>query len=116
MSIKLNKTLKRSITIQINTDKELSRSKNIKEYLIAQVWASMKRHQSHIIRLDFHFKSENGNKNRLNYISCMIEARFEGIQTIVAANKADTIELALSGAIAKMEIIIETILGAIKKR
>ncbi|TLP72863.1 HPF/RaiA family ribosome-associated protein [Maribacter sp. ACAM166] len=100
--------------IQINTDKTISGDKNMQEYFNSQVKESLERYQSHITRIEVHLKDENGKKDGLNDISCLLEARLEGRQPIVATNQADNIELALTGALTKIETAIETILGRIK--
>jgi ribosomal subunit interface protein len=100
--------------IQINTDKTLSGHEKMQEYFNSRIKESLKRYQSHITRVEVHLKDENSNKDGLNDISCLLEARLEGRQPIVATDQADTIELALTGALTKIETAIETILGRIK--
>ena len=58
-----------------------------------------------------HLKDENGIKEGFNTIYCLLEARIEGRQPIAITNKADTTELALSGAIDKIKNALKTILG-----
>jgi ribosome-associated translation inhibitor RaiA len=104
------------MTIQINTDKTLNGDEKMKNYFSSQVKDALKRYESHITRVEIHLKYENSTKDGLNDISCLLEARLEGRQPIVATNQADITALAFSGALAKIETAIETILGRIKNR
>ncbi len=61
-------------------------------------------------------KDEDGKKDGFNNISCLIEARLEGRQPIAITNQANTMDLAVTGAIDKIKTAIETILGRLQKR
>jgi hypothetical protein len=101
--------------IQINTDKTLSGEKRSADFFTTQINDALERFESHITRIEVHFKDENGNKDGFNNISCLLEARLEGRQPIAITNQANTIDLALTGAIDKIKTAIETIVGKIQK-
>ena len=103
------------MTIQINTDKTLTGEKRSSDFFTSQIAEALQRFESHITRIEVHLKDENGKKDGLNDISCLLEARLEGRQPIAITNRADTIDLALTGAIDKIKTAIETILGRIQK-
>ena len=103
------------MTIQINTDKTLIVDKRSNDFFISQITEALQRFESHITRIEVHLKDENGKKDGFNNISCLLEARLEGKQPIAITNQADTIELAITGAIDKIKTAIETILGKIQK-
>jgi ribosome-associated translation inhibitor RaiA len=102
------------MTIQINTDKTLTGEKRSSDFFISQITEALQRVESHITRIEVHLKDENGKKDGFNNISCLIEARLEGKQPIAITNQADTINLALTGAIDKIKNSIESILGKIQ--
>ena len=102
------------MTIQINTDKTLTGEKRSSDFFISQITEALQRFESHITRIEVHLKDENGKKDEFNNISCLIEARLEGKQPIAITNQADTINLALTGAIDKIKNSIESILGKIQ--
>jgi ribosome-associated translation inhibitor RaiA len=104
------------MTIQINTDKTLSGEQRSHDFFTSQITDSLQRFESHITRIEVHLKDENGKKEGLNNISCLLEARLEGRQPIAITNKANTIDLAVTGAIDKIKTALETILGRIQKR
>lgn len=103
------------MTIQINTDKTLTGEKRSSDFFTSQISEALQRFESHITRIEVHLKDENGKKDEFNHISCVLEARLEGRQPIAITNQADTIELAVTGAIDKIKNAIETILGRIQK-
>mgnify|MGYP000898917629 FL=1 len=103
------------MTIQINTDKTITGEKRSIDFFTSQIAEALQRFESHITRIEVHLKDENGKKDGFNDVSCLIEARLEGRQPIAITNKANTIDLAVSGAIDKIKTAIETILGRIQK-
>ena len=103
------------MTIQINTDKTLNGEKRSDDFFTSQIAEALQRFESHLTRIEVHLKDENGKKDGFNDISCLIEARLEGRQPIAITNQADTMELAIKGAIDKIKTAIETILGKIQK-
>lgn len=103
------------MTIQINTDKTLTGEKRSIDFFTSQIAEALQRFESHITRIEVHLKDENGKKDGFNNVSCLIEARLEGRQPIAITNQANTIGLAVSGAIDKIKTAIETILGRIQK-
>jgi len=103
------------MTIQINTDKTLTGEKRSIDFFTSQIAEALQRFESHITRIEVHLKDENGKKDGFNNVSCLIEARLEGRQPIAITNQANTIDLAVSGAIDKIKTAIETILGRIQK-
>lgn len=103
------------MTIQINIDKTLTAEKRSINFFTSQISEALQNFESHITRIEVHLKDENGKKDGFNNISCLLEARLEGRQPIAITNQADTINLAISGAIDKIKTAIETILGKIQK-
>ncbi len=103
------------MTIQINTDKTLTSEKRTYDFFSSQITEAFQRFKSQITRIEVHLKDENGKKDGYNDISCLLEARLEGRQPIAITNQANTIDLAITGAIDKMKTAIETILGRIQK-
>ena len=103
------------MTILINIDKNLAGEKRSSDFFTSQIAEALQRFESHITRIEVHLKDENGEKEGFNDISCLLEARLEGRQPIAITNQADTMDLAVTGAIDKIKTAIETILGKIQK-
>ncbi|MCC7298593.1 MAG: HPF/RaiA family ribosome-associated protein [Bacteroidia bacterium] len=101
--------------IQLNTDKTVKGGERHQEYFTSEISEKLKIYESHITRIEVHFADENGAKEGINDVLCTLEARIEGRQPIAVSNKADNMELALSGALHKLKSALEKIMGRIKK-
>jgi len=97
--------------IQLNTDRTINGDQRHQDFFTSQISEELSRYQSHITRIEVHLKDENGKNEGLNDMHCLIEARLKGKQPIAVSNQADTIELAVSGAIDKLKASLKTIIG-----
>ncbi len=97
------------MTIEINTDKNLSLQKsfgkNIKEVLVEDLL----RFQEQITKIEVHFSDHNGNKDGKTDKKCLLEAQLKTIQPIVVSHKSSTYDLALVGATDKLKTTIDSI-------
>ncbi len=100
--------------IQFNTDKTISGEERQEDFFTAQIAKDLDRFQSHITRLEVHISDENGKKEGLKDMLCLIEARLEGRKPIAASHQADTVEKAVSGATEKLKAALETIVGRLQ--
>lgn len=100
--------------IQFNTDKVINGDERHQDFFTTQLTDELKRYQSHITRIEAHVSDENGKKEGLKDIRCLLEARLEGKQPIAVSCQAENIELALSGATDKLKTSLKTILGRAK--
>lgn len=99
--------------IQFNTDKTINGDERHQDFFTSQIAEELKQYQSDITRIEVHISDENGKKEGVNDIRCLLEARLEGRQPIAVSNQADTIEQSVSGAIDKLKASLKTILGRI---
>jgi ribosome-associated translation inhibitor RaiA len=97
--------------VQFNTDKTINGDERHEEFFTNQIAEELDRFQSHITRLEVHVSDENGKKEGLEDIRCLLEARLEGMQPIAVSNQAGTIDLAISGALNKLKASLKTTLG-----
>jgi oligoendopeptidase F len=97
--------------IQFNTDKTVNGEERKQDFFTSQISDELKRFESEISRIEVHVSDENGKKDGLNDIRCMMEARIEGKQPIAVVSQEDTIEFAVSEAIDKMKASLETKFG-----
>ena len=102
------------MTIQINTDKNLSVHEAFQAQLDGLLSEELSRFSEHITRLEVHLSDENGSKQGQNDKRCMIEARLEGRQPIAVTANANDYELAVSGAIEKLKASLDTIEGKLR--
>ena len=97
--------------IQLNTDKTINGDVKQQDYFTSLISEELHKFQSHITKIEVHLSDQNGKKEGWNDILCLLEAKIEGKQPIAVSNQADTIELAVSGAIDKLKASLETIIG-----
>lgn len=103
------------MTILINTDKTLNGEKRSCDFFSSQIAEALQRFESHITRIEVHLKDESGRKDGFNDVSCLLEARIEGRKPIAITNQANTMDIAVTGAIDKIKTSIESILEKIHK-
>ncbi|MGG9961200.1 HPF/RaiA family ribosome-associated protein [Ferruginibacter sp. SUN106] len=99
------------MTIQINTDKNLTVHESFNAKLHSLLSRELNRYSENITRLEVHLSDENGNKEGQNDKRCMIEARIEGRQPIAVKDLGNTHDLAISGAIEKLKSVLNSLLG-----
>ena len=99
------------MTIQINTDKNLSVHEAFGAKLDSLLTKELSRFSEHITRLEVHLSDENGGKEGQNDKRCMIEARLEGRQPIAVTADGHTHEESVKAAIDKLKACLDTILG-----
>jgi hypothetical protein len=97
--------------IQFNTDKTITGNEKDQLYFNSLIADGLENFESHISRIEVHLSDENGKKEGLNSKRCLLETRLEGKQPIAVSCQADTVELAISGAIDKLTASLETIIG-----
>jgi ribosome-associated translation inhibitor RaiA len=102
------------VTIQINTDNNLSIHERFGAKLDDLLSEELSRFSEHITRLEVHLSDENGSKDGQNDKKCMIEARLEGRQPIAVTANAHTHEQSVNVAIDKLKASLDTILGRLK--
>ena len=102
------------MTIQFNTDKNLSVHEAFGSKLEDLLKAQLKRFSEYISRLEVHLSDENGSKAGINDKRCLLEARIEGKQPIAVTGFGNTYELALDGAIDKLKASLDTIIGKMR--
>ncbi len=101
--------------IQFNTDKTVKGDERHQDYFTSLIEDGLKRFASHITRIEVHISDENGAKEGINDIRCLLEARLEGLKPIAVTNQADTIELAVSGAMDKLKTSLDKIIDRIQE-
>lgn len=100
--------------VQFNTDKTIDGDEKNQNYFTSQINEDLSKYNSQITRIEVHLSDENGKKEGLNDVKCVLEARLEGKAPIAVTQQAGSVELAVSGAIDKLKNSLETILGRIQ--
>lgn len=101
--------------VQINTDKTINWDARHLEHFTSLIEAELERFSSHITTIVTHLSDENGKKEGINDIRCLLEARIEGRQPVAVTCLADTVPNAVSGAIDKLKSSLDSIIGKMQK-
>jgi hypothetical protein len=96
------------MTIQFNTDKNITGTETFSAPYVEQIEWELSRFREHITRIEVHLSDEDGHKNGHNAKRCLLEARLENKQPIAVSNQADTLDEAISGALAKLTASLDT--------
>ena len=99
------------MNIKINTGHNIHSNEALIAKFSSAIESSLSRISDHITNVEVHMKDEDGIKKGKNDKRCMIEAHLEGRKPIVVTEHADTLNMALDGAIDKLTSMIDTILG-----
>jgi len=102
------------MTIQLNTDKNISGNERLEKYLDTKIKENLSRFTDTITRIEMHLSDENGSKDGLKDKRCLLEARMEGEQPIAVTSYSNTVENSMNEAIDKLKIILETKTGKLR--
>lgn len=102
------------MTIQINTDNNLSVNEAFGNKLEDILSKELSRFSEHITRLEVHLSDDNGSKDGINDKRCLLEARLEGRQPVVVTQVGNNYEQAVHGAIDKLKSSLNTIIGRMR--
>lgn len=104
------------MTIQFNTDHNITGSEKFRTAVDAQITDELSRFSEHITRIEVHLADENGSKEGINDKRCVLEARVEGRPPVAVTSHANTYDQAVSTAIDKLKSSLDTIFGRIKDK
>jgi ribosome-associated translation inhibitor RaiA len=97
--------------IQINSDHHIVGSPELAGRVQELVRDTLDRFSDRITRVEVHLNDLNSVKGGGNDKRCLMEARIGGLQPISASHEAATLDLAIDGAMEKLERAIESRLG-----
>lgn len=99
------------MTIQFNTDKNLTIHEEFRNKLSAHLSEKLNRFSENITRIEAHLSDDNGHKQGQGDKKCLLEARVEGRPPIAVSALANNYELAVDGAIDKLKSSLDTVFG-----
>lgn len=99
------------MTIQFNTDKNITVHEEFNAKLSALLEKKMSRFSDNITRLEVHLSDDNGGKFGHNDKKCLLEARIEHRPPVAVTAEANSYELAVDAAAGKMKSAMDTIFG-----
>jgi hypothetical protein len=74
------------------------------------------RFDARLTRLEIHVNDLNSHKSGPQDMRCQVEARPAGMDPVSASHDADTLEIAMRGAMQKMERLLDSAFGRLAER
>ncbi len=99
------------MTIQLNTDKNISGNARLENYINELITEELSRFGEHLTRIEVHLSDENAAKDGENDKRCMLEARLKNKQPIAVTSHGNTVEQSLNEALDKLTASLDTIIG-----
>lgn len=99
--------------IQINSDHHVAASPDLAGRVRSLVLDTLERYSDRITRVEVHLNDLNGMKGGGNDKRCLMEARLAGLGPVDVEHEADSLQLAIDGAMEKLERALEHRLGRI---
>jgi ribosome-associated translation inhibitor RaiA len=105
------------VQIQINTDRNIEGNATLNEKIDATLRQGLDRFLDRITRLEVHLSDEDGSaKSKSDDKRCRLEARLAGVQPILVSHEAPSVDLAVDGALTKLERALDTVVGKLRGR
>jgi ribosome-associated translation inhibitor RaiA len=102
--------------ILVETDNHL-KAGDLQAYVEAAVGGAVEHYAERLTHVEAHVGDVNSKeKNGADDIRCMLEARVTGVKTIAVHHNAESIELAVDGAAAKLAHALSTAVGKLEDR
>jgi ribosome-associated translation inhibitor RaiA len=96
--------------IQVNTDNHIQSDERLIEYAREVIAGGLSRFQDRVTRIEAHLTDENGaEKAGADDKRCALEARMAGLHPVAVTHHASTVKDALSGAVDKLEKVLNGI-------
>jgi len=99
--------------IQINSDHHITGSPELAGRVQALVRDALERYSDRITRVEVHLNDLNSVKGGSNDKRCVMEARLAGLGPVAVNHEAQNLNLAIDGAMEKLERAIEHKLGKV---
>ena len=95
------------MNIEVRTDKHIENTARLADHVRNHLTEKFSRYSEKLTHIEVHFSDENADKGGARDKRCAIEARVAGLKPLGVSHKADNIELALDGAITKLQHSLE---------
>ena len=102
--------------IQVHSDNHIDGSARLAEWVSASVADKLERFDDEVTRVVVHLNDENGVKAGAQDKRCQMEARPKGLQPISVTHKAESVEMAVDGAIVKLNSALQHQFGKLRSK
>lgn len=102
--------------IQVHSDNHIEGSARFVDWVSASVADKLERFDDDLTRVVVHINDENGDKAGAQDKRCQIEARPKGRQPVSVTHKAESVDLAVEGAIDKLGNALAHLYGKLRDK
>ena len=102
--------------IQVHTDKNVDVSDGVVRRIEAELGSALSRFSDHITRVDVHLGDESAGRSGETVKRCMLEARPAGQRPVAVTHHATSVGEACSGAVHKLETLLQSRYGRANNR
>lgn len=103
--------------VQINTDRNVEGREDLARRVEDKVRTALDRYSAELTRVEVHLGDENSNKKGGGRdMRCTLEARPAGLRPIAVRHDAETMELAIDGALERFRRAIGSAKGKLRNR
>ena len=99
--------------VQINTAKDIEAETGLME---DELLDALSRFSEQLVRVDVHLSDQNAEKSGADDLRCNMEARLAGLKTVAVTHSAASVNEAYSGALQKMNKVLDTTLAKVAAR
>ena len=97
--------------IEVSSDSHVSASEEFISEIKAEMEQAFSRFAEQLTRLEIHLGDENSHKSGERDKRCLIEARLAGLDPVAVTDHAESLDMAISGAVKKLEKTLNRTLG-----
>ncbi|MFO7689714.1 MAG: HPF/RaiA family ribosome-associated protein [Cryobacterium sp.] len=102
--------------VLLNTDNNIDGTEALTEYVEGVVTESLSRYAPHLTRVEVHLSDGSAGRSTSDDIRCLLEARPAGGSPHTVTHNASVVNDALSGALQKLNRVLETASGKLDDR
>jgi ribosome-associated translation inhibitor RaiA len=97
--------------VQVHTGKNIEGGERLNLYVKTTVQAKLQRFVEQVTRIEAHLTDEHSHKSHDEDKKCVLEARPAGKPPVAVTHLAPTVDLAIHGAVEKMERVLDSTFG-----
>ena len=102
--------------IQVHCDNRTEGNARLVGWVTDNVTSKLGRFDEELTRVAVHISDENGEKAGAHDKRCQIEARPKGQQPVSVTHKADSVHLAVDGALEKLHAALTSLYGKLRNK
>lgn len=101
--------------IQVETDNHIEGRQALTEYVQGVIEGALDKYRDHVTHVEAHLGDVNGSgKSGSDDLRCLLEARVTGVKNVAVSHQADSLHLAIDGAVEKLQRALASSVGKLQ--